>query len=255
MTHLDTLPVDVSGAPDLAALAQRYAVPPGPRAGAAGWVRALMITTLDGRATGEDGRSGTIGTPADLAVLETVRALSDVVVVAAGTVRAEGYTRLGTPPPLARLRTDAGRSAYPVLAVVTASGDLPDRVLDARDDGGELLVLVTERTDTGRLRRRLGPDRVLVGGTEQVDPGRALDLLAARGLADVVCEGGPGLLHQWLACGALDELCLTVRSLLLGGDGPRLLTGAPLPQQARDWRTTQVLAADGDLMLRVRPRG
>ena len=59
------------------ALADLYAYPdPTPPAG---WVRASMICTLDGSATGPDGLSGSIGGPADRAVLSALRGLADVV--------------------------------------------------------------------------------------------------------------------------------------------------------------------------------
>ncbi len=53
-----------------------------------------MVTSLDGAATGADGRSGSINNDADHVVFEVLRALSHVVVVGAGTIRAEGYPPL-----------------------------------------------------------------------------------------------------------------------------------------------------------------
>src|SRR5665648_1069207 len=73
------------------ALAALFAEPRTP------WLRANMIATLDGAATGADHRSGSINDPADLRVFRALRALADVVLVGAGTVRAEGY-RAPRPP-------------------------------------------------------------------------------------------------------------------------------------------------------------
>src|SRR5437763_6912934 len=53
-------------------------------------VRLNMIAAVDG-ATAVDGRSGALGGPADHRVFAALRSLADVVLVAAGTVRAEGY--------------------------------------------------------------------------------------------------------------------------------------------------------------------
>ncbi len=58
------------------------------------WLRANMVTTLDGSATGADGRSGGINTEADHVVFELLRAQSHAVVVGAGTLRDEGYSSL-----------------------------------------------------------------------------------------------------------------------------------------------------------------
>ncbi len=49
-----------------------------------------MIASLDGAAT-VDGLSGGLGGPADHRVSAALRALADVVLVAAAMVRAEGY--------------------------------------------------------------------------------------------------------------------------------------------------------------------
>ena len=52
-------------------------------------VRSNFIATLDGSIQGLDGRSGSINTPSDHQVFALHRALTDVILVGAGTVRAE----------------------------------------------------------------------------------------------------------------------------------------------------------------------
>lgn len=259
MTHLERIAARADGTVDPVALLGRYAGAPAGAsapsrvgaAGADGWVRAMMLTTLDGHATGTDGRSAGIGSAADRAVFEVTRAVSDVVVVGAGTVREERYTRLATPPVLRDARLEAGRAPHPVLAIVTASGEVPGRALESLADVGDVVVVAATRTDTRRLVGRLGADRVLVAGDDEVEPEQALAALRGLGLRDVVCEGGPRLLRDWLGAGVVDELCLTVRPVLLGGTGPRIVEGDRLPEQARGWSVAQVLQVADDLMLRV----
>ena len=55
------------------------------------WVRANFISTLDGSAS-VDGKSGGLGGPGDRALFRLMRELADVIVVGAGTVRAENYS-------------------------------------------------------------------------------------------------------------------------------------------------------------------
>ena len=50
-----------------------------------------MVSTVDGSATGEGGRSGTINNEADERVFHILRGLADAIIVGAGTARAEGY--------------------------------------------------------------------------------------------------------------------------------------------------------------------
>src|SRR5919206_2775020 len=59
-------------------------------------VRLNMIASVDG-ATTLAGVSGGLGGPADHALFAVLRSLADVVLVAAGTVRAEGYGPSSTP--------------------------------------------------------------------------------------------------------------------------------------------------------------
>lgn len=66
-------------------LAQLYQPPPGR------WVRAAMVTTVDGSVTGADGLSKSIANDVDQQVFRLLRETSDAIVVGAGTARAEGY--------------------------------------------------------------------------------------------------------------------------------------------------------------------
>ena len=126
---------------DLLAL---YAAPSTP------WTRANMVTTLDGRATGADGRSGSINSEADKRVFSVLRALASVVVVGAGTVRSEGYRRLRGPERFREHRRRTGLPEHPVLAVVTSTGDLPERLLEPAAGRGRLVVLTSGRIPTAR---------------------------------------------------------------------------------------------------------
>src|SRR5205823_11342695 len=94
------------------------------------WVLVNMITTVDG-ATTVAGRSGGLGGPADKRVFAAIRSVADVILVGAGTVRAENYG------PDRR------------LAIVTASLDLEP---DARVFTGDVppTVLTTSDADPGR---------------------------------------------------------------------------------------------------------
>ncbi|NEC72020.1 dihydrofolate reductase family protein, partial [Streptomyces rochei] len=75
----------------LAELAAAYAYPEPDRwTGTGAWLRANMVSTLDGAAQ-HDGRSQPISGAADMRVFGTLRALADVVIAGAETVRQEGY--------------------------------------------------------------------------------------------------------------------------------------------------------------------
>lgn len=207
------------------------------------WVRANMITTLDGGATGPDGRSGSINGPADARVFEALRARADVVLVGAGTVRAEGYRAPRLPGRLRPLRHARGQGDHPLLAIVTARGDVPEETL--RDDPAPVVVTTVGAPGLPLLRRLLPPDRLVVHDGA-VDLARAVRALVDAGLPRILSEGGPTLLGALLAAGLVDELCLTWSPVLVGDAGPRVV-GAPLAPP-RDARLVSLLHGDGMLL-------
>src|SRR5450756_2975451 len=80
------------GSMDSEALALAYAYPE--LSGTQSWVRANFISTLDGAAAGDDGRSGSINTGADRDVFGLLRALSDLILVLS-LIHISEPTRLG----------------------------------------------------------------------------------------------------------------------------------------------------------------
>jgi riboflavin biosynthesis pyrimidine reductase len=186
------------------------------------WVRANMVTTLDGAAAGPDGRSGSVNTPADNRVFALQRDLADVVLVGAGTVRTEGYRRL---EPTRRSRVPA------TLAVVTRSGRVPENIRTGKEGRGPAVLVTCAAAGEkalDRARSVLGEESVLVCGTEEVDLRAALDALSLRRLRKVLLEGGPSLLSTALAADVVDELALTVAPTLVGGDATRITSGPTL---------------------------
>ena len=213
------------GVMDPEALALAYAYPE--LSGAQPWVRANFISTLDGAATGDDGRSGSINTGADRDVFGLLRALSDVILVGAGTARIEGYRRTTVRAPWLEQRE--GRPTHPTMAVVSRSGDIPPRLSRARADSGEVLLITCKGAGAEAIdlaRGTLGKDQVIVAGDASVDLAAAVDALAVRGLCRILCEGGPHLMRDLTASGRLDELCLTLAPTLVAGDRPRITAGA-----------------------------
>jgi riboflavin biosynthesis pyrimidine reductase len=193
------------------------------------WVRANMVSSLDGSAV-VDGRSQGLGSDADKAVFDLLRGHTDVVLVGAGTARAEGYRALRPKPAYAEVRAAEGQRPVPVLAVVSGRLDL-----DPGSDlfgGTEPTVVVTHgAADPARRDELAEVADVVVAGETAVDLSAALDALAERGLARVLCEGGPRLLAELAASGLLDELCLTLSPQLVGSDGSRILNGVAVRER------------------------
>ncbi|MDQ2756559.1 MAG: dihydrofolate reductase family protein [Actinomycetota bacterium] len=225
---------------DQAALLRLYAAP----GIAGGWLRANFAMSLDGAVTGADGRSGTVNTDADHVVFRLLRALSDAVVVGAGTVRGEGYTPLSVDDGLTAARAASGAAPDLPLVVVTGRGTVPVTLRDAAP--GRVLLATTSRADgLAESRELLGDDHVLVCGRTDVDPARLVAQLHERGMTRLLTEGGPSLLTALLRAGVVDELCVSVTPLVVGGGGPRLTSGGTL---TGDFTPRLLVEQDGTLM-------
>jgi riboflavin biosynthesis pyrimidine reductase len=200
-----------------------YAVPDDRR-----HVRVNMVSSVDGAAT-LDGRVGTLTGPADQRLLLLLRALADVLVVGAGTVRAEGYGSLTVAPGLAPLRAATGQSAAPRLVVPTRSLDLDLDGAAFTEAEEPPLVVTTRRAPGDRVRAAASVAEVVVLGEETVDLPAMLDLLFERGARRILSEGGPALLAGLLAADLVDELCLAVAPVVTCGRESRITSGLALP--------------------------
>lgn len=174
------------------------------------WVRANMVSTLDGAATGEGGTSGGINNAADRRVFDVLRGQADAVVVGAGTARAEGYGVAGVP-----------------LVLVSRQGRVPEQLRSA-PSGAVRLVTCAHAFGLAESRELLGPEHVIVLGEDAVRLEAVRDALVERDLVNLLCEGGPQLLGGMLAAREIDEVCATVVPRVVGGDQPRIVTGAAL---------------------------
>nr|WP_062334003.1 pyrimidine reductase family protein [Herbidospora sakaeratensis] len=188
------------------------------------WLRLNMVASADGGAWLK-GLSKGLSSPGDRRIFMVLRGLADVVVAGGATVRIEGY---GPSKPRDTWRPlRAGRSAAPPVAVITRKIDL--------DLGGALftecapesrtIVITTESAPADRRAEAARHADVIVAGEQRVDLAEAVAELRSRGLGRILCEGGPRLNAHLAAASLVDELCLTVSPLMIGGDAARVLNG------------------------------
>ncbi|WP_461081583.1 pyrimidine reductase family protein [Streptomyces deserti] len=236
----------------LAELAAAYAYPEAAAGGREPWLRANMVATLDGAAQHE-GRSQPISSPADMRIFGTLRALADVVVVGAETVRQEGYRPARARAEFTAAREAAGQGPVPAIAVVTASLDLDFSLPLFTSPLVPTLVLTGAAAAPDRVAtaEKAGARVVIAGDGIGVDPVRAVRALAGLGHTRLLTEGGPRLLGQMVAAGVLDELCLTVSPMLTAGDAQRIAAGPAVTVPQR-FALVSMLEEDGFLFTRYR---
>jgi riboflavin biosynthesis pyrimidine reductase len=224
----------------------RYADDARPRVGDRPWLLANMISSLDG-ATHVDGLSGGLAAPADRVAFRAIRAVADIILVAAGTARSEQYHPISTTTEVARARAARGQPERPRLAIITRHLDL--------DLDGELflapeppVILTTEHAPPARVRHAEARTTVLQFPGDRVDVRAAVRALGEIGADVVLSEGGPTLIGQLAAADVLDELCLSVSPLIVGGDAARVTDIASTTN--RRYELARVLEEDSMLLLR-----
>jgi riboflavin biosynthesis pyrimidine reductase len=224
--------------PDLAGL---YAYPDGQ------WLRANMVSSADGAAT-LDGASRGLSSDTDRQVFALLRALCDVVVVGAQTVRVEHYGPARSPERWRGLR--AGRPPTPPIAVVSGRLNLdPASPLIAAAPPYARTIIIT--TAQAPQDRRAGLERhadVIVAGDETVDLKAAVGALAERGYRRMLAEGGPHMLAELAGSDLMDELCLTIGPLMAGPGADRIVAGALAPAEPVPLTLAHVLE-DADFLL------
>ncbi|MBW9093272.1 pyrimidine reductase family protein [Microbacterium jejuense] len=187
-------------------------------------VRMNFVSSADGAVT-LGGRSGALGGGTDRALMQVLRAMADVVLVGAGTVRAEGYGGVRVRDGDLEWRRSRGLEDQPALAVV--SGELrlePGDPVFAEAVRRPVLVTTDAAADArGSLFEPVAT--VIACGGDAVDLGMMLDAFVRRGWTQVLCEGGPHLFGALLADGLVDEVCVTVAPRFVGGEAGRIVQG------------------------------
>jgi riboflavin biosynthesis pyrimidine reductase len=186
-------------------------------------LRVNMIMSLDGAAA-FGGVAGPLSDANDQSLLLALRGYADVVLVGAGTVRAEGYgpVRL-TADQSAERRERWGVESAPPIAVVTQTGQVPASLF--ADPAQRPILVTTAQLAHDRPQLREHAD-LLIAGDSTVDLESAVRTLHAGGMRRILCEGGPTLLDELIANDLVDEMWLTI-SPTLAATAATARPGAP----------------------------
>jgi len=198
------------------------------------------------------GVSEGLGSPGDKRIFRLLRALADVVLVGHGTASAEGYRPIGPDSTVGRLRTSIGRPPTAPIVVVSRRASLDPANGLVTDAVSPTILVTCASADPGRREALAAAGAtVLVCGDDDVDLPLALDRLAELGHEQVLCEGGPQLLHSAVTAGVVDEFDISIAPALVGGE-TRLLPAALAT--ARRLELGQLLEAEGMLFDRYMAR-
>ncbi|MEU0360224.1 RibD family protein [Streptomyces cyaneofuscatus] len=180
---------------------------------------AQLGQSLDGFIATRKGDADYVTDLEDREHLHRLRALSDAVVVGAGTAVADDP----------RLTVRACPGPHPVRVVLDPHGRVPLTRQVFTDGAAPTLWVVGAAVELGRAAEDgladNGVDVLVLPDSAAFSPGRLLHELARRGLGRVLVEGGGVTVSRFLHGAALDLLYITVAPVLIG-DGVRGLAFA-----------------------------
>jgi riboflavin biosynthesis pyrimidine reductase len=208
------------------------------------WVMFNMVASVDG-ATAVQGGSSALNDDDDKALFAALRAVPDVILVGAGTVRAENYGPVALDEQRRARRVEHGMSPAPRLAIATASLSLEPEMRVFEDPEHRPLIITGKDVATDRIESFA--DRADVVQLADLDAASILDSLGES--AVVLCEGGPTLNGQLIADGFIHEMNLTIAPMMAVGESHRIAHGEDLLPPA-DMTLARTLVGDRALFLR-----
>lgn len=212
-----------------------------------------FVSSLDGAAT-LYGRSGALGNAADRRIMVLLRSAADVLLLGAGTVRAEGYSGELIGADGVQWRQGQGRSVRPSLAVVSGSLRIDPCLPFFTEAPERPLVVTTAEANSVRRRALEKVADVVTCGQRRLDVDLLIQELKQRGHSRIHSEGGPHLFGTFQQAGRVDELCLSVSPMLAGGHGPRIAVSSREHLHPGRMRLHHVLRCGDMLFLRYLAR-
>lgn len=214
----------------------------------------VLAMSADGKIAHDRVSPARFSSPEDKAHLEKRIAQADGVLFGAGTLRAYGTTLGVSDQRLLEQRIQQGLAPQPVQIVCSAKAEIDPQLRFFRQPLPRWLL--TTSVGAKHWNGQPGFERVLAIETthEGINWPDALQKLAALGLERLAVLGGGTLVASLLTADLIDELCLTICPLILGGaTAPTPVEGAGfLPHLAPRMELISVEVIAGEVFLGYR---
>lgn len=214
----------------------------------------VLAMTVDGKISAVDPKAPRDSDAADQAHLEYQTSLADVILIGAGTIRAEGTAYTIRDPELLAARAERGQPAQPITCIVSQSLDL--------DPGLPIFSQDIERwiftTGAALARNPATPlaahARLLAHGKDTLDWNLAYQWLEASAVRKIAALGGGSLTAALLEARRVDDLWLTIWPVIYGGrNAPSPVEGPGFdPRLAPHLQLIEMRRADNEIFLHYR---
>jgi len=181
------------------------------------YTSAVLAVSLDGKITTAEGGPPRFATKTDKRHLMEQRAKADAVLIGGASIRNEN-PRVVVGRRFEIERTRRGQTPQPLVAVVSASGDLGRNPRFLETSGP--LRLYTSRKPDGKALKQLAHLEVVTRKPSRdgdIDLKEIVSDLWEIGIRRLQCEGGGELVQRMLKLDLLDELVITLCPVVIGG--------------------------------------
>jgi 2,5-diamino-6-(ribosylamino)-4(3H)-pyrimidinone 5'-phosphate reductase len=160
----------------------------------------------------------------DLIRVDELRDSSDAIMVGVGTVLADDPGLRVKSELLRKERQERGASENPLRIVADSLARTPP---DAEVLGAECIIAVSRAALPERLAVLSDRCKIFVSGEDRVDLIELMSFLHGIGVKRLMVEGGATLNWSMVSAGLVDEICVYVGNMLIGGEAaPSLVGGA-----------------------------
>jgi 2,5-diamino-6-(ribosylamino)-4(3H)-pyrimidinone 5'-phosphate reductase len=159
----------------------------------------------------------------DLERVDRLRASSDAIMVGIGTILADN-------PALRvksnELRNERMKRRIPQNPLRIVADNLARTPLDSAVLGEGCIIAVSKAAPAQRLRQLSGKCEIIFSGDQQVDLSRLMGILHEKGVRQLMLEGGATLNWSMIRAGLVDEICVYLGNMIIGGaQAPSLVGG------------------------------
>ncbi|HUY40171.1 MAG TPA: bifunctional diaminohydroxyphosphoribosylaminopyrimidine deaminase/5-amino-6-(5-phosphoribosylamino)uracil reductase RibD [Candidatus Dormibacteraeota bacterium] len=210
------------------------------------YVALKMAMSLDGYVASRPGVAEWITSEEARLYVRDLRCAYDAVMVGAGTVRIDD-PQLTVRPAAQRLR------AFVRIVLCESEGVPADRRIFTSVPGYARTIVLAPAGGRARFSALESVADVLYVGDaddDELDLERALQALRTRGIASVLCEGGPTLAARLIGHGLVDKIYWAIAPIVLGGEAAvPVLAGTELDGGPRRLRFERLERVGSDAML------